>query len=71
MRRNQRLLEGEIPIGTLRRRSLLMTSSISALLGNSRPVGGSTKVFAMGGTENECAATGHTQQESARRSVES
>ena len=62
MRRNQRLLAGENQIGTSRRRSLLMTSSVSVLLGaNCRPIGGSAKVFAMGDTENGCAVTGHSQ----------
>ena len=61
MRRNQKLLAGENQIGTLCRRSLLMTSSISAFLGNCRPVGGSAEVFAMGDTENGCAVTGHSQ----------
>ena len=60
MRRNQRLLAGENQLGSLRRRSLLMTRSISAFLGNCRPVGGSAKVFVMDDTENECAATGHS-----------
>jgi hypothetical protein len=71
MRRNQRLLASENPIGTLRRRSLLMTRSISAFLDNCRLVGGSAKVFAVGDTENECAATGHFQQDSTRMSVKS
>jgi hypothetical protein len=57
MRRNQRLLAGENQIGTLRRRSHLMTRSISTFLGNCRPVGGSAKVIAMGDTENGCAVT--------------
>ena len=69
MRRNQRLLAGENQIGTLRRRSLLITRSISACLGNCRPVGGPAKVFAMGDTENGCAVTGHSHQESAQKSV--
>jgi hypothetical protein len=49
MRRNQRLLAGEKQLGTLRRRSPLMISSISAFFGNCRPAGGSAKVkvFAM------------------------
>ena len=71
MRRNQKLLAGENQIGTLRRRSLLTTSSISAFLGNCRPVGGSAKVFAMGDTENGCAVTGHSHQESVQKSVKS
>ena len=58
MRRNQKLLAGENQIGTLRRRSLLMTSSTIAFLGNCRPVGGSAKVIAMGDTGNGCAVTG-------------
>lgn len=49
----------------------LMTSSISAFHGNCRPVGRSNKVFAMGATENGCAVTGHSQQDSARMSVKS
>ena len=69
MRRNQRLLAGENQIGTLCRRSLLMTSSISTFLGNWRPVGGSAKVIAMGDTGNGCAVTGHSHQESAQKSV--
>ena len=71
MRRNQRLLAGENQIGTLRRRSPLTTSSISASLGNCRPVGGTNKVFAVGDAQNECAASGHSQQEFARMSVKS
>jgi hypothetical protein len=71
MRRNQRLLAGESQIETLRRRSLLMTRSISAFLGNCRPVGGATKVFVMGDTENGCTVTGYSQQDSARMSVKS
>ena len=69
MRRNQRLLAGENQIGTLRRRSLLITRSISACLGNCRPVGGPAKVFAMGDTENGSAVTGHSHQESAQKRV--
>jgi hypothetical protein len=45
------------------------SSSISAFLGNCRPVAGSAKVIAMGDTENGCAVTGHSHQESAQKGV--